>query len=189
MKQSHIISSLFLTLLFLNPLISQELALLTNETTIRTSEIKNVQKVKKDTLYYDNGAIKEIKEIQYHALNGLWKYFYIHGQLKKEGAFKNNNMHGSWKTYDTEGTLIFVENYTNGIESGIWKAFYPNGKLEIEGTFIKGKRQGQWKVYQPSGVLEKIITFDNDQKKSELILKNNPKNSDQFISNPLLTNF
>ncbi|MDH7444148.1 toxin-antitoxin system YwqK family antitoxin [Aquimarina sp. 2201CG14-23] len=180
-------TSLFgLHLIFCIHLNSQETILVKNQNpTVDTI----IQENNIHTYYYDNGAIKEIRETFNNTLHGSWKLFYANGKLKKEGAFKNDKVHGNWRIYDTEGRLVFIENYNNGIEQGVWKAFYSNQKIKIEGMFIEGKRQGQWKLYKDTGQLDKIVTFEDDKKTKETIIKNNLMDVNFFSVNRSIGNY
>ncbi|MFC5044844.1 toxin-antitoxin system YwqK family antitoxin [Aquimarina hainanensis] len=117
-----------------------------------------------NTRYYNNGAVKEIRQTVNGKLEGNWKLYHDNGQLKKEGAFINNKEEGNWYVYNKAGILIRIESYKNGLEDGRWKAFYDNGKVKIEGDFIAGKREGTWKTYQENGTVAAIISFENDKR-------------------------
>jgi len=191
MKNTHFTSLVVLSLVFFYEIQAQQLVLKPNKDAI-TNTSKNIKPqitTNTDTFYYDNGAIKEIRKTTNDKLHGSWKLFYANGQLKKEGAFENDKTHGEWKIYSEKGALLFIENYNNGNEHGDWKAFHPNGKIKIEGAFIHGKRQGTWSMYHPSGTLEKLITFEDDQEKSELIIEGVPIHHSLFSLSSSISNF
>ncbi|WP_299441162.1 toxin-antitoxin system YwqK family antitoxin [uncultured Aquimarina sp.] len=175
--------------IFFSKVNSQELALLTDKTKDSSSINTRTPKSNQKVFYYPNGSIKEVRETANNKLNGSWKFFYANGQLKKEGNFLNDKTHGLWKIYYSNGALLFIEHYKNGKESGIWKAFHPDGKINIEGEFIKGKRQGQWKVYNELGALERIVTFENDIEKSELVLDHKSTDLNFFSVNQSIGNY
>ncbi|WP_378176291.1 toxin-antitoxin system YwqK family antitoxin [Aquimarina sp. SS2-1] len=189
MKNLFTKSFFVVCLIFFSKGNAQELALLTKNSSDSTSITIKTRNSKQGTRYYDNGTIKELREMVNNQLEGNWKYFYSNGQLMKEGGFKNNRAEGIWKIYDKKGNLVYLENYKNGIEQGTWKAFHPDGKLKIEGVFVKGKRQGNWKIYNSSGVIVKIITFEDDIEKSKLILDHKPVDLNFFSVNQSIGNY
>lgn len=189
--KSTLIKIIFsISLIFLPKIKAQQSLPLTNGTSTNGISKTIIEpKSNSNRYYYSNGSIKEIRETSNNKLHGTWKLFYDNGQLKKEGVFNNDKIHGQWKIYDQKGRLIFIENYNNGDEDGIWKAFYSNGKTKIEGTFIKGKRQGAWKTYSEFGELRKIITFEDDIEKRELILDDKSKDLNFFSINQSIGNY
>lgn len=190
MKNTRFTSLLFLSLVFFYEIQAQQLVLSPNNDVIQDTSTKiNTHISNTDIFYYSDGTIKEIRKTTNDKLHGSWKLFYANGQLKKEGTFENDKAQGAWKIYSENGVLLYIENYKKGIEHGNWKAFHSNGKTKIEGAFVDGKRQGAWKVYHPSGVIAKIIIFEDDQEKSELILKETFINPSLFSLNSSISNY
>ncbi|KAA1242641.1 toxin-antitoxin system YwqK family antitoxin [Aquimarina sp. RZ0] len=153
-----------------------------------SSEISKSKKII-EKRYYISGELKEIRETIDGKLTGNWKLYHKNGKLKKEGNFYNAAPHGTWKIYNKKGKLVFIENYEKGIEHGIWKTLHPNGEVKIEGEFIQGKRQGNWNIYDYSGKTKKIVVFEDDMEKSELLPENSPIEIDLFSHHQSLTNF
>jgi antitoxin component YwqK of YwqJK toxin-antitoxin module len=99
---------------------------------------------------------------------GIWKEYFLSGELKAEGEYKDNQRVGEWKYFDnrevhrresfsrgkldgeytewdTAGTVILQGNYSDGLKVGIWK-YQLNDHLE-EGEYLDGEKNGVWKWY------------------------------------------
>jgi len=190
MKNTRFISILLLSLVFLSEIQAQQLVLVSKHHPIHNaSQNVKTQITTTDIFYYSNGAVKEIRKTTNNKLQGSWKIFYTNGQLKKEGNFQNDKTHGEWKIYSKKGALVSIENYNKGNEHGDWKSFHTNGKIKVEGVFVDGKRQGPWRVYDHSGTIEKIITFEDDQEKSELILEGTSIDPSLFSLSSSISNY
>lgn len=99
-----------------------------------------------DTLIAEGGIVDE-KGI----FRGDWKYYYITGELKGEGAYKDGVKDGLWVYYHINGELEQKGKYSKGKPSGDWKWYYANGQLEREEGFRGGLRDGMVVEYDTIG--------------------------------------
>lgn len=107
---------------------------------------------------------------------GVWKEFWINGDLKSEVSFKNSKKQGleiNWfdfpdcvehESYYKDGVLDgpsiyyskkckkdFFETFKDGVKDGLELAYYPNGNIKAEGNFKKGNLNGYYRVYDKNG--------------------------------------
>jgi hypothetical protein len=66
--------------------------------------------------YYRNGQMKSRLLLDTTGqFNGLAKYYYEDGRIRKEGSYKSGLFSGSWNNYDKNGFLTSIEKYgSNG---------------------------------------------------------------------------
>ncbi|MDR2971430.1 MAG: hypothetical protein LBU83_05825 [Bacteroidales bacterium] len=82
---------------------------------------------------------------------GVWKEYYITGELKSQGHYINSNQEGNWKFY-FENQRIEVEGlYKNGKKEGVWYWYYPNGAILQEENWRTGKLDGDFLEYNENG--------------------------------------
>jgi len=100
--------------------------------------------------------------------NGLTRYFYPDGHIKKEINFSAGLENGPAKEFDKDGRIITLITYksgfiterelinrfdNNGKKHGPWKYFYPEGMVRQEGTYNHGLENGYFKEYDKDGNL------------------------------------
>jgi antitoxin component YwqK of YwqJK toxin-antitoxin module len=106
---------------------------------------------------------------------GVWRTFYVNGNLKSETVYKNNKKQGleiNWyssscvkqEVYYNNGVLDgpvtyynkackkeLIENYKNGSKEGMEISYHSNGHIKAEGNYKKGNLDGVYKVYKKNG--------------------------------------
>jgi antitoxin component YwqK of YwqJK toxin-antitoxin module len=65
--------------------------------------------------FYQNGQIKQERELANGKNNGFFRNYSESGILLEEGAFLDNRHHGWFKYYDEQGELIIEVEYNNGV--------------------------------------------------------------------------
>jgi antitoxin component YwqK of YwqJK toxin-antitoxin module len=124
---------------------------------------------------YKNGFITERELINRYdnnnKKNGLWKYFYPNGMVKKEGYYSHGVENGYFKEYDMEGNLVNTAKYADGIKLEdvaelvkleVRKDYYPDGKVKIAATYNKqGNLEGVRREYSMDGTIERSYIFRN----------------------------
>ena len=125
---------------------------------------------------------------------GVWKEFWVNGDLKNEVIYKNNKKQGleiKWfdepdcveqESYYKDGMLDgpsiyyskkckkdFFETFKSGVKEGLELSYYPNGNIKAEGNFKKGNLNGYYKVYDKKGV----FSFESRSTDSETNLQPN----------------
>jgi len=114
---------------------------------------------------------------------GLTRYFYSDGKLKKEIYYEKGKETGQSKEYSQEGIVINIKEYKNGIlirneninrtdrnkrKQGVWKLFYENGALQQEGFYVSDKKNGYFKEYSIDGVLKSINKYVDDELQTDV---------------------
>jgi len=112
--------------------------------------------------YYVNGNLKS--EISYKdgEKYGFAKIYYENGKLAEEGMWLKDKWVGKYKSYYSNGKLSYLWNYNDyGKRSGYQLYFYENGNIKIDGEWFDGKENGQINEYYQSGVLKYQKVFLN----------------------------
>ncbi|MBN1252973.1 MAG: toxin-antitoxin system YwqK family antitoxin [Bacteroidales bacterium] len=105
--------------------------------------------------YYLNGNLKS--EITYinNRPNGYAKIYYETGKLSEEGIWQGTKWVGKYNFYHENGEKAYEWSFNEkGKRSGIQKYYYPSGKLRIEGDWREGKENGVIKEYDEKGSLK-----------------------------------
>ena len=72
-------------------------------------------KTKYDTLYKEDGSIKQIGKVSYNLQgqkHGEWLIWDDNSQLRVQMFYENGVRKGKWKIYDKHGNLINLKNYS-----------------------------------------------------------------------------
>ena len=93
--------------------------------------------------------------------NGIFKTYYLNGQLEKSGYLNNNKNEGEWKYYYPNGQLESYGNFKNDIPEGKWEFYYKNGIKKCEGDYKKGKQKGEWIYYDDKGEIINKLFLNN----------------------------
>jgi antitoxin component YwqK of YwqJK toxin-antitoxin module len=84
--------------------------------------------IKKDTTYYDNGTVKEIKVFDGNKKVGTWFSYSNDGTIRQIANFDNKgNKNGKWEMFNINGEKIYDVIYRNGEKYKGIK--YENGKI------------------------------------------------------------
>jgi antitoxin component YwqK of YwqJK toxin-antitoxin module len=110
--------------------------------------------------YYSN---KKIREIKFRNLEKfIIQEFKEGGEIYKSTIFPIGNMKNKTLTrYHSNGNVILIANYNNGIVNGYFQKFYNNGKPMKIGNYKKMKKIGEWKYFNESGNLTKVENYEN----------------------------
>jgi antitoxin component YwqK of YwqJK toxin-antitoxin module len=73
---------------------------------------------------------------------GIWREFYITGELKSEGEYQDNIKVKTWNYYFMNGKLEQKGNYVKGKPNGTWRWYFESGNLLREEIFLRGKEDG-----------------------------------------------
>lgn len=134
---------------------------------------------------------KKIKAVEgYYAKNlstGIWRYWYVNGQIKDSGQIINNQLSGLWKSWYENGNLQMEIHYSDVTDGGTpgkskqdivslipdhaslkftmngeAKTYYKSGKLLDSGAYSANLKQGVWKKWYENGKLESMGKFVNN---------------------------
>lgn len=113
---------------------------------------------------YRNGFLIRQESFNYYDdlgnKQGIWKEFYPDFTLKSEGFYRNNIKHGYFKTFDSEGKLILISKYAEGVELKevaelaqleIRTDYYENGNVKTIGSYKNNSAEGVRREYSIDG--------------------------------------
>ena len=84
---------------------------------------------------------------------GIWKEYFLSGELKAQGEYKDNERVGEWKYFDLEGRTELIGKYWKGIPDGEWTWFYDPNNIHRKESFSRGKLDGEYTEWDTAGVV------------------------------------
>lgn len=136
-------------------------------------EGKNHSKI---TTYHPNGVIWQYLEAEEMRAHGVYKEWYLNGQLKIEalviggtadvtpGSQRDWLFDGTSQVWDEQGRKVAQIFYQQGALDGKSLYFFPNGQLEKELPYTQNVLQGDALEYFPSGKLKSQTSYDKGVK-------------------------
>ena len=106
---------------------------------------------------------KKVRKIKFRNLEILTiKEYKESGEIYKSTSFPIENLKNKTLTkYHSNGNIILIANYNNGIVNGYFQKFYNNGNQMKTGNYQKMKKIGEWKYFNESGNLTKRENYEN----------------------------
>ena len=107
---------------------------------------------------------------------GLSYYYYNSGLLHEVVEYKGNKKHGTAVEYNTDGEIITLQKFSNGVlterqklnrsdernvKQGFWQEYYDNGKVKKEMYYKNGELDGPYKEYNEDGNLSLRLNYKN----------------------------
>ncbi|MDO5655985.1 MAG: hypothetical protein Q4G27_07585 [Flavobacteriaceae bacterium] len=139
--------------------------------TLEIANLKNGKKHGKQTLYYNNGELKQISNFKNGLLNGKVEYYsqgnkslYLIEHFKAFPKEETSRLHGVYKRFDSNGHLAELMHYNNGSKNGKYELYHNNGKLREKGNFEENLIIGNKQSFTTEGILildENYIIIDN----------------------------
>jgi antitoxin component YwqK of YwqJK toxin-antitoxin module len=105
---------------------------------------------------------------------GLSYFYYSNGLLHEVIEYKGNKKHGTAVEYNTEGGIITLQKFSNGvlterekinrnddrnIRQGLWQEYYDNGLVKKEMYYKNGELDGPYKEYTEGGELSIRLNY------------------------------
>ncbi|MNU77860.1 hypothetical protein D3C71_674430 [compost metagenome] len=112
-----------------------------------------------ETITYEHCNCVDIIETLAPKPNGKYTRK-CNNQVIETGNFTNGQKDGEWKSYSTQGTLIKVIHYSNGILEGDVLFNYSSGHKKLSGNFSKGLKNGYWAFFSQKDKLQWDVTYD-----------------------------
>jgi len=119
--------------------------------------------------YYDSGELKMVGSFNYKKQpNGLFKYYYLNGNIAKVDSFVQGNKKGEAINYYENGQVESKGNYNtllwegSSVESkiGKWVYYYENGNKKAEGCFYFKKVLFKEDLFEnPSKYVEDVPVY------------------------------
>ncbi len=118
--------------------------------------------------FYDNGLKKmEFMFDKNYKKQGLHKWYYENGNLKKECFYKDDKRDGLYKQYYENGDIKEECFYKDDKSYGLYKEYYENGDIKEECFFKDGKRDGMDIIWSYRGDLMCLKIYKNDILKAD----------------------
>jgi len=117
-----------------------------------------------DTLWVQNykGGLK----------NGVWKKYFLNGEVKEERRFRNGKKEGDYVGYYSGGNKNFIFKFQNGEYNGTNKVWTKEGLLIEEGNFKNGYEHGVQKTWYLNGKIKSNYIIKNNRRYGLLGTKN-----------------
>jgi antitoxin component YwqK of YwqJK toxin-antitoxin module len=152
---------------------------------------------------FDNegkGLLKEVFISKNGLKDGIFKSYYLNGEIILECNYVKDILHGDFKTYYQGGELESKKTYKNGLLNGLSVNYFENGNIKNETNYINDIPNGLHNKYNSLGKLIQSNLFINGlrEKKghsenSELIteieywnIENILSHKDYFIDNKIV---
>lgn len=125
----------------------------------KTYTKKWIKKYRNNRVEAEYEVIEEI-ETQEVIKDGIYREYNLDGQLASEMEYKNGILHGKCKYY-SEGELIKIGRYLNGVREGKWIEYsreknYVNG--EVQKKIVKNEIENKIKKSTFLNSLGKLLT-------------------------------
>lgn len=130
----------------------------------KTGIFKNNRKTGIWKTYYLNGNLKSEITYKNNRPDGHAKIYYENGKLSEEGIWKGTKWVGKYDFYHENGKKAYEWNFSeSGKRSGEQKYFYEDGKLRIKGDWVDGKENGVITEYYNDGNVKSEKHFASGQ--------------------------
>ncbi len=107
----------------------------------------------KSSIYKDGIILAEGIYDEQGRRQGLWKYYFVTGELKEQGSFKNDKKTGTWKYFFLNGDVEQIGEYVQDLPEGTWRWYYPNKQIRLEEEYVDGFEEGPSIEYSDSGIV------------------------------------
>ena len=137
--------------------------------------------------YFPNGKINISGTFENNIQTGLWKTFYLDGNVEMVGEMLDGKRYKQWNyyynsgkvkeisnynvdgeldgeliTYDEYGTLVSESNYKNNKIDGRYVEYYYNGNVALQGFYNLGFKDSVWIEFSPSRRISFQKRYKND---------------------------
>lgn len=141
--------------------------------------------------YYTNGLLQAVGDYdeKLQSSVGDWKFYHDSGYPKAEGTFTGQGKKtGIWRYYYVNGNLSEVETFKDGISEGPDTTYHFNGRVKQQQHFSANKLNGMVKAFHETGAPYAEVMFKDGQKEGKAIYyhKNGVKESEAVFKNDML---
>lgn len=115
-----------------------------------------------DTLYFDNGRIKNIRSYNNDMSLMYVKLFDENSRsIIAEGKYLNREKDSVWNMYSSAGFILNKIEYKQNKKNGLEYTYYPNGDVAEIKEWKDDIQNGVWKQYFIGGILKTDATYKN----------------------------
>jgi antitoxin component YwqK of YwqJK toxin-antitoxin module len=84
---------------------------------------------------------------------GLWKFYYLNGEIKEQGKYKDDKRIGTWRYFFEDGEIEQIGDFANDLPEGTWRWYYPNKEIRLEEEYAFGYEDGLSTEYADTGTV------------------------------------
>jgi len=135
-------------------------------------------KTEKNEIYNENntnvinGVVYNINE---KPINGVYKTYDEHGNVRMKITSKDGKPHGIGYFYRENGSLQYEAEFTNGVLDGRLNQYYVNGAIHNEMHYTNGVYDGIQKTFDTDGNQTAEIIYKQGSPISGYVIFNNEK--------------
>ncbi|PQJ81403.1 toxin-antitoxin system YwqK family antitoxin [Polaribacter glomeratus] len=101
--------------------------------------------------YYENDSLKEKTGFFNGKKQGVYKVWFVNGELQLESHYNQNVLVNSYKAWWINGILALESQYINGEKDGVERQWYVDGSLSKERNLLKGQENGLQRAWLQNG--------------------------------------
>lgn len=92
--------------------------------------------------------------------DGEYVNYYRTGRVASNKNYLNDSLHGWVKYFRGDGSVIKLQNYSNGLLEGICTEYFDNGSLREIGSFRSGRKFMSHYTYSEEGLISSYSFYD-----------------------------
>ncbi len=85
------------------------------------------------------------------------------GRIYAKGKARNYKRHGVWKTISTDGRVLEMQTWNNGVKEGPYILYYTSGAVQDSGAYHNDLKQGKWVTRNSDGSLAFLREYDAEK--------------------------
>jgi antitoxin component YwqK of YwqJK toxin-antitoxin module len=119
----------------------EDAVLIATETASAAGALTDLKGALKDgtyTEYYDDGALKTVKNMANGKPDGTFKAFFPNGRLQTEARYTNGVFDGPVTIRGETGLLQFEQSFRNGVPDGWFRQYDSQGYVRSETLYVNG---------------------------------------------------
>jgi len=97
-------------------------------------------------LYHPEGELRAEGEYKNGLREGPWSFYFRNGKIEQKGSYREDLPSGDWRWYYADGSSHREETYRRGKEDGLATEYDSEGNVINVGEFIDGLKTGPWKL-------------------------------------------
>lgn len=132
-------------------------------------DLKSDLKVKKKTLFYEDGKL--LAEIHYHKnlLHGPSTYYSRAKDVLSKSWFFLNKKQGKSYKYYTSTKLYSIEKYKDDLMQKDQKYYFEDGSLKTVMNYLDGYLDGEVKLFYEKEKIKRFLIFERGKKTQDTI--------------------
>ena len=120
--------------------------------------------------YINDILVREERYNDKGQLHGIFRRWYLNGQLAKQHTYKNDVRNGTFSYWYENGQVRDVKKYKDGKLHGTCCKWHENGQLENKCSYKDGKLHGLFKEWDKDGNSTATLRFKNGGASLKMVL-------------------